>query len=157
MTIEFPPTTDIIELRIFREFGGAVLAGAIEFVSPANKDRPENREAFVSKCETYLREGIGLVVVDIVTKRRANLHCELLDRCGQSAADVEASIYSSAYHVAERDGHPTLDVWCEHMEIGKPLPIMPLFLHDGPCVQIDLPQTYVRTCNELRIPQKKSN
>ena len=135
MTVEFPPTTDIIEVRVFRELGGAILAGAIEFVSPSNKDRPENCEAFVSKCETYLREGIGLVVVGLVTTRKANIHHDLLERYGQ----------------------PALDVWCERLEVGRPLPVMPLFLHDGPCVQVDLPKTYVRACGDLRIPLSQEN
>ncbi len=158
MTIEFPPTTDIIEVRVFRELGGAVLEGAIEFVSPANKDRPENHGAFVSKRETYLREGIGLVVVDLVTTRKANLHHDLLERCGQSAVAVEEGwLYTSAYHVAERDGQPALDVWCERLEVGRPLPVMPLFLHDGLCVQVDLPETYVRACGDLRISLSQEN
>lgn len=35
--------------------------------SPANKDRPAHHEAFVSKCETYLQAGAGLLIVDVVT------------------------------------------------------------------------------------------
>jgi hypothetical protein len=40
------------------------------------KDRPENRQAFVAKCAGYLREQVSVVVVDVVTTRRANLHQE---------------------------------------------------------------------------------
>jgi hypothetical protein len=53
------------------------LVGAIEFVSPANKDRERYRRQFVNKCASYLDRDIGLVVVDVVTDRTANLHNEL--------------------------------------------------------------------------------
>ena len=33
--------------------GGATLVGAIELVSPANKDRPESRRAFVAKTAWF--------------------------------------------------------------------------------------------------------
>jgi len=36
-------------VKVFRNEGGPVLAGAVEFVSPGNKDRPAAREALVSK------------------------------------------------------------------------------------------------------------
>ena len=79
-TVPFLPATESVQVSIFNTEGGPVLAGAIELVSPANKDRSIHRGAFVSKCETYLRQGIGLVIIDVVTVRKANLHNELLAR-----------------------------------------------------------------------------
>src|SRR5258708_654126 len=67
----------VVEVLIYSQEGGPTLAGAIELVSPANKDRPAHRDAFVSKCVTYLQEGVGLVIADVVTDWRANLHNEL--------------------------------------------------------------------------------
>ncbi len=81
-SLRFPLVTDAVEALVYNQEGGLTLAGAIELVSPANKDRAAHREAFVSKCETYLQQGVGLVIVDIVTDRRANLHDELLERLG---------------------------------------------------------------------------
>ena len=95
-TIDFSFTTDVIEIQVYREFGELTLVGAVEFVSPANKDRPENREAFVAKCDAYLREAVGLVVVDVVTSRHANLHNDLMQRFG-GPAEEEAHLYVSAY------------------------------------------------------------
>ncbi len=40
----------VIEVGVFSRSGGPVLAGAVELVSPANKDRPAHPEALVSKC-----------------------------------------------------------------------------------------------------------
>ena len=54
-TIPFPVVTDVVEVLVYDSREGPVLAAAIELVSPANKDRPAHREAFVSKCETYLQ------------------------------------------------------------------------------------------------------
>jgi hypothetical protein len=75
MPAVFPPE---FEVQVIHSFGGPILVGAIELVSPGNKDRPEARRAFAIKCATYLHQGIGLVVVDVVTSRQANLHDELI-------------------------------------------------------------------------------
>jgi len=79
-TIALQPASESVEISIFSTESGPTLAGAIKLVSPANKDRPDHRQAFTTKCEAYLRQGLGLVVVDVVTGRKANLHDELLAR-----------------------------------------------------------------------------
>src|SRR5262245_16323494 len=68
---------DEMEVLVFESKGGLSLVAAIELVSPGNKDRPEARRAFAMKCLTYLQQGIGLIVVDVVTERHANLHDEM--------------------------------------------------------------------------------
>src|SRR5437868_6150141 len=45
--IVFP---DEIEVQVFRTTTGATLVGAIELISPGNKERPETRRAFAAKC-----------------------------------------------------------------------------------------------------------
>jgi hypothetical protein len=65
---------DSFEVRVFSTSGGKTLVGAIELISPGNKDRPEERRAFATKCASYLYRGVSLVIIDIVTNRRANLH-----------------------------------------------------------------------------------
>lgn len=42
---------------------------AIEIVSPANKDRPEHRHAFVAKCAALLQNQVSVTIVDLVTTR----------------------------------------------------------------------------------------
>ena len=44
------------EVLIFDQQRGRELVAAIELVSPANKDRPETRQAFVSKCAALLQK-----------------------------------------------------------------------------------------------------
>ena len=53
---------------------------AIELISPGNKDRVGKRRLFAAKCATYLSRGIGLILVDVVTSRAANLHETHLNR-----------------------------------------------------------------------------
>jgi len=68
------PAQDTFEVRVYDEDRASRLVAAIELVSPANKDRPDHRRAFLLKCAGYLQERIALIVVDIVTERQQNLH-----------------------------------------------------------------------------------
>jgi len=151
-SLRFGLVTDAIETLVYNQEGGLTLAGAIELVSPANKDRAAHREAFVSKCETYLQQGVGLLIVDIVTDRQANLHDQLLKRLGDPAAvALDSALYAASYHPVERDAEDRLDVWQQVLEIGKRLPKMPLWLKGGLCLPIELDATYERACRDLRI------
>lgn len=142
--------TDIVEVRIHRDYGDVPLVGVIELVSPANKDRPETRDAFISKCDNYLRDSIGLVIVDIVTERDANLHSLLVNRAGDSE-DRPDSIYTSAYRPLRQNGDQTLSIWYDGLAIGGSVPAMPLFLRDGPLIRVNLDETYLQTCEQPRI------
>ena len=151
LTIDFPAAGDRVEVEVYLESEELQLAGAIELVSPANKDRREHRDAFLSKCETLLHGGIGLLIVDIVTSRRFNFDKALLNRFRERGG-TDADLYGAAYHPVEREGRPSLDVWSQALEVAQPLPVLPLHLLHGPCVPVDLNQTYERACREQRIP-----
>jgi hypothetical protein len=141
----------VVEVGIFSRSGGPQLAGAVELVSPANKDRPLHRDAFVSKCVTYLQAGVGLVLVDVVTERPTDLHREVLVRLGVDEPREEPVLTGSAYRPVERDGTRWLDVWREPIAVGQPLPTLPLWLRGGLCLPVELEATYERTCIEQRI------
>jgi hypothetical protein len=66
--------TDEFTVLVISIEAGPTLVGAIELASPSNKARPAARRAFAMKCLNYLNAGIGLILVDVVTERRANLH-----------------------------------------------------------------------------------
>ena len=149
-TINFSFATDVIEIQVYREFGELTLVGAVEFVSPANKDRLENREAFIAKCDAYLRDTVGLVVVDVVTSRHANLHNDLMRRFGEPA-DEESHLYASAYRPFPSASGPALSIWYRPLELGGDLPTMLLFLKDGPVVEVPLSETYRETCQDLKM------
>lgn len=151
-SIPLPMLANLVEVTVFSRSGGPTLAGAIELVSPANKDRPAHREAFVSKCAAYVQQGVGLIVVDVVTERGGNLHRSLLSRLqGPEAPLGDSDLYTAAYRPVEREGQACLDIWLEKLTIGQPLPTMPLWLRGGLCLPVDLNAAYERTCREQRI------
>jgi len=149
-SIPFQPVSEAVGITIFNQEQGTTLAGAIELVSPANKDRAASRSAFISKCEVYLQQQIGLIVIDVVTTRTANLHHALLKTRLQSEAPSDA-LYTAAYLVLEQGGTPYLDVWYQTLAIGHPLPTMPLWLPGSICLPVDLAASYELTCREQRI------
>ncbi len=139
---------DEFEVRIFHRSGGLILVGAIELVSPANKDRPESRRAFAAKCASYLQSGIGLLVVDIVTERRANLHDELVELMGLNG-DYRFPLDSLLYAVSYRPFRPKvnddrIEVRPTGLDVSRELPTMRLALRGGPTVPIELEATYTR-------------
>lgn len=142
--------TDMVEIAVYNREAGPVLIGAIELVSPANKDRPETRDAFVSKCASYLQQAIGLIVVDLVTNRRADLHAELVARVtGVNAA--RSDLWAAAYRPCQTGAQTSLQVWHHALALGTPLPTLPFWLKNGPCVRLDLDETYMRTLKEQRM------
>ncbi len=153
-TIDFSRTTDVVETLIYRDLDELTLAGAVEFVSPANKASPENREAFLAKCNACLMDGVGLVLVDIVTNRTANLHNELLQRFGEPA-DGDAALYAAAYRPFRREISPALSLWYRPLQLGDELPSMVMCLKEGPVLELPLEATYRQTCDDLRIPPEQ--
>lgn len=152
LTVPFAHATDTVEILLFQQVDGPVLVGAIELISPANKDRPSHRDAFVAKCETYLQQGVGLVMVDVVTVRQADLHDDLLARLAAVApSGPEAGLYAVSYRTIERDGQTSVDIWRETLAVGEALPTLPLWLRGALCLPVDLQATYGRTCREHRI------
>lgn len=75
---------DEYEVRIYDARRGRRLVAAVEIVSPANKDRPENRNMFVAMCVALLLKGVAVSIVDLVTVRHFNLYAELLAFIGHS-------------------------------------------------------------------------
>jgi hypothetical protein len=114
----------------------------------------ENCESFLAKCAVYLQQGVGLVVVDVVTTRTANLHKGLLSRFdAELPRGHAADLYAGAYRPVERNEQASLDIWHEGLAVGGSLPTMPLWLLGGLCLPADLDSTYERTCVEQRLSE----
>ena len=142
------------EVRVFYEPGDPVLVGVVEMVIPANKDRPSERRAFAAKCASYLHERVSLIVVDIVTERRADLHAELirlLDLPTPAAWTSPTGLSAIAYRLAGGNGEPKLELWPESLTVGSILPTLLLWLRDDGPVPVDLESSYVAACQGLRI------
>jgi hypothetical protein len=145
---------DDIGVRVFSTAAGPTVVAAIELVSRGNKDREETRQAFTAKCSTYLQRGIGLIIVDIVTSRHANLHDELMALHGHSEPapfPKPTWLYASAYRPAHRGERNEIDLWREPLAVGQPLPTLPLAVRGLGCLRIDLEETYMEARKRSRI------
>ena len=151
MTIPMTLITDVVEVEVFSSQAGPELVGAIELVSPANKDRQSQRDAFVSKCASYLQQAIGLIIVDIVTERKTDLQAELLRRLNETASAPSAELWAAAYRPWQVEKKTNLEIWHTSLAIAGPLATLPFWLKNGPCLKVDLEATYTRTCQEERM------
>jgi hypothetical protein len=145
---------DAFEVLVFESEGGSRLVAAIELVSPGNKDRADHRQAFAVKSASYLCRGISLIVIDIVTSRRANLHDEIMQVLGHGdafALPTETVLYAVAYRPIVRERQEQIEVWPSPLEIGWPLPVLPLSLNAEHAIPIDLEATYTAACQRRRL------
>jgi hypothetical protein len=155
-TLSFPVSfarLEVCEVRVYEELGGPQLRAAIELVSPGNKDRPASRRTFAAKCGGYLKQALGLVVVDAVTERIANLHAEVMETLEVSGEPwvSPTDLYAVAYHPVPVQKQTRVDVWPEVLTVGSPLPVLPLWLGPELCLPLQLEETYRTTCEGLRI------
>lgn len=145
---------DAFEVLVFESEGGTRLVAAIELVSPANKDRDAHRRAFAVKCASYLCRGISLIVIDIVTSRQANLHDEIVRVLGQDDAGGSPQgppLYAIAYRPIVREGCSQIEIWPSALEIGRPLPVLPLALNAEILLPLDLEATDSIACHRRRL------
>lgn len=142
------------QVRVFNTEGGMQLVGVVELVSPANKKGLQPRRAFAAKCMSLLYQGVSLVVVDVVTTRRTNLH-NLLARRMNMPADVwlppETQLYATAYRPVERGKRVEIDVWKSPFVVGDPLPTMPLRLTGDLFVPVEFEAAYMEACRKRKL------
>ena len=120
---------DDFEVRVFSNVGDRTLVAVVELISPGNKDRSDERLAFANKCANYLHQGVSVVIIDIVTERRGNLHNEtmkMLESPEVARFGGEVALYSVAYRPVVRGERQEIDCWPVQLQIGQPLPTMPL-------------------------------
>jgi hypothetical protein len=154
-----PPMTmpaifpDSLEVQVISTEGGPNLVAAVELVSPGNKDRPEFRRAFAAKCASYIHQGIGLIIVDIVTSRLANLHNELVElmEIGADFLMPPESLYAVAYRPVRRPDLEHIEAWPTVLQLGLTLPTLPLSLDKAQCVPLALEATYMEACQRRRL------
>lgn len=142
------------EVRIFSTTGGLTLVAAVELVSPSNKDRAEDRRAFATKCASYLHQGVAVIVIDIVTNRRANLHNEtvrLMNAAEEFLLPDDVELYAVAYRPVLRQENPEIDLWTAPVAVGQPLPTMPLRLTGDLFVPVEFEDAYQEACRRRRL------
>lgn len=142
------------EVRVYNVERDRLLVAAIEIVSPANKDRPANRNAFVSKCAALLRAGVAVSIVDLVTDRHFNLLADLMsfiDHPDQSLSSEPPAIYAASCRWIPKGQRAVLETWSHALVVGGPLPILPLWLSEKRVVPLDLEHSYEKACDDLSI------
>jgi hypothetical protein len=148
------PDQDEYEVRVYDTKWRRRLVAAVEIVSPANKDRPENRRAFVAKCAALLQQRVSVALVDLVTTRRFNLYGDLLELIGQtdpSLTPEPPSLYAAACRWTLQGEARHFEAWAHPLALTQPLPTLPLWLADNFAVPLDLEATYEETCRILRL------
>jgi len=151
LSMNFPESCTV---EIVSSEGGRTLVGAIELVSPGNKDREVKRRQFTGKCAAYLSRGVGLVIVDVVTTRSGNMHNELMQMLGHDQSfwmSSETTIYCSAYRPLQEASGGRIDAWPTPLTLGEPLPRMPLSLGAELCVAVDLEAGYREACEGRKV------
>lgn len=155
--------TDAFEVQVYLRGSGWKLVAAVEIVSPANKDRPSSRRAFVRKCASLLQSGVSVVVLDVVTELSANLHVELVGHLHlpdayewASPTGLSAVSYRTVQGVLKPeypvgDERVRLDMWPHALTVGTELPTVPLWLAGDLAVPLELEHTYLAACDALRI------
>ena len=97
---------------------------------------------------------MGVILIDIVTSRRANLHNELVRLLGLADQFSLASAnetYAVAYRPLRRVDDEQIDVWCADLNVGQALPVLPLSIGDSQVVPVDLEATYMDACVRRRL------
>ena len=153
LATDFPAET-AYEVRVFDLERGSRLVAAVEIVSPANKDRPENRRAFVAKCACPASgAGVG-------DDRRCGDDAALqpvrravgADRWDGPGPGAESpAVYAAACRGTKKDNTWLLETWMCPVALGQPLPTLPLWLADNFAVPLELEASYEETCRILRL------
>jgi len=142
------------EVLIYDQSRGRVLVAAVEIVSPANKDRPESRRAFVAKCAALIQKQVCVALVDLVTTRQFNLYTDLLDlidRRDPAFGPPPPPIYAASCRGRKVGGRPRFETWAYPLVVGRTLPTLPIWLRDDLAVSLDLEASYEEACRALRI------
>ncbi len=143
-----------LQVQVFRDDGGPRLAAAIELISPSNKDRLAHRRAFAMKCGSLLHQSVGVLIIDVVTNRHANLHREICELLGvHHPTSDDNALYAASYQTIV-NGKMQFNTWVEDFAIGDELPELPLWLDCDLALPIRLQGSYRQTCRTLLIGER---
>jgi len=144
---------ELNEIQVVAQESGRLVA-AIELVCPGNKDPPSAREAFAAKCVDYLGQGVCVVIIDVVTERRANLHNEIAlrtDAPPEALLPDGIDLYAATYRPATRNQDFQIDVWTAPCAVGQPLPTMPMRLTGDTFMPVEFELAYTQACRWVRL------
>ena len=114
----------------------------IEVVSPGNKDREHSVRRFAGKVRDFLKQGIGVMIVDLFPPGphdRSGLHTTIAEDWLEIA---EPNADDPPLAVVSYDAGEPLTSYLEPLAVGDALPDAPLFLDAGYYVPLPLETTY---------------
>ena len=140
------PPPEIPFVGIYSARDASRLVAAIEVVSPGNKDRPQSINSFVNKAEFLLKDGVHLLIVDVISEPARPLRKSLLAHLEIEADVADDRLWISSYcSLPEEDPQPHITVreWARDLAVGDPLPALPIYLiADELWVMVNLESTY---------------
>jgi hypothetical protein len=136
------------QMAVHVDFHGQLIA-AIELVSPRNKDWADAKETYTNRYLGYLRLGVHLMLVDVLPRPR---HFSFSDAITTGLGlDLPPVLppFAATYRVGEvipvgDEMGSLVAVWRRPLQVGQPLPALPLPLNVHAAVVIDLEETYHR-------------
>jgi hypothetical protein len=125
-----------------RHVSGHRVVALIEVVSPANKDRPKSVDEFVAKVCSALKCGVHVLVVDLFRPGPhdpGGIHEAIGDFWDPDDEEIESEgPYTFASYIADK----MPEAYLSNLDLGSPLPEMPLFLDCESYVNVALEPTY---------------
>jgi hypothetical protein len=130
------------------DFHGQLVA-ALEIVSPRNKNRAEAKETYCNRYLGYLRLGVHLMLVDVLPRPKGFSFSDAITSSLTLALPPLPPPFAAAYRVGEvvpvgNDLGSLVGLWRRPLQVGQPLPTLPLPLSVHRAVPIDLEETYQR-------------
>ena len=130
------------------DFHGQLVA-AIELVSPRNKDRADAKQTYASRYLGYLRLGVHLLLIDVLPRPRGFSFADAITTGLGVELPPLPSPFAAAYRVGEvvpvgEDVGSLVGVWRRQLQVGQPLPDLPLPLNVHQSVIVNLEETYQR-------------
>jgi hypothetical protein len=129
------------------------LVAAIERVSPRNKNRREAKEGYSSRYLGYLRQGVHLLLIDLLPRPVGFSFLDVLRTALGLALPATPTPFAVSFRVGDPipNGNvvsPVIAVWRRALQVGEPFPPLPLALVARQHVLIDLEQTFCAACSQ---------
>jgi len=130
------------------DFHGQLIA-AIELVSPRNKDRADAKETYANRYLGYLRLGVHLLLVDVLPRPKGFSFSDVVTGSLGMQLPPLPPPFAAVYRVGEvvpvgEDMGSLVGLWRRPLQVGQPLPPLPLPLNVHRAVVVDLEETYQR-------------
>jgi hypothetical protein len=136
------------QMAVHVDFHGQLIA-AIEIVSPRNKDRADAKETYTNRYLGYLRLGVHLMLVDVLPRPKSFSFSDAITTSLGLKLPPLPPPFAATYRVGEvipvgEDMGSLVGLWRRPLQVGQPLPLLPLPLSVHRAIPIDLEETYHR-------------